>query len=94
LGLALLMLAVGTAQARPVRPPQAAVRQPGIPHLVIVEGDGGFIIRCETRANPQSVGIPRGAIPPLAIPLGASVRIDRAALQNPNHKDISHGETR
>lgn len=94
LGLALLALGMGTAEARPVRPQQAAARQPGHPHLVIVEGDGGFIIRCETRANPQSVGISRGAIPPFAIPLGASVRIDRAALQHSNQKDISHGETR
>lgn len=99
-GLSLALLALGAssaaskAEARPARRPQAVAPQSGRPHLVIVEGDGGFVIRCETQANPQNVGFPRGAIPPLAIPLGASVRIDRAALQNSNHKDISHGETR
>jgi hypothetical protein len=89
MSLALLALGTGTAEARSARQPQAAAQQPGRPHLVIVEGDGGFIIRCETQSGLQSVRFPSGAIP-----LGADVRIDRAALQHSNHKDISHGETR
>lgn len=100
LGLALLVMVAGNADARPIRHglpvPQPQQQQP---HLVIVQADGGFVIRCETARGPQDavfprVGIPRGAIPPFAIPLGASIHIDRAALQPSNQKDIEHGEIR
>lgn len=89
LSLALLALAAGSTEARPVQRSQTAAQHSGRPHLVIVEGDGGFVIRCEAPQRSQSVPFPRGAIP-----LGASVRIDRAALRHSNQKDISHGETR
>ncbi len=95
LGIALLALCTGVADARPTRRglpvPQAPQPQP---HLVITEGDGGFAIRCENPRHPPNPDLSRSAFQPLAVPLGASVRIDRAALQNSNHKDISHGETR
>ncbi|AZI37796.1 hypothetical protein NT2_06_00730 [Caenibius tardaugens NBRC 16725] len=88
--LALLAMTAGSAEAHPVRHglpvPQ---QQPQRPHLVIVEDNGGFVIRCETPRGPQDTRFPRGAIP-----LGASIHIDRAALQPSNQKDIDHGEIR
>ena len=89
LSLSLLALTVGTAEARPIQRLAPVSQPPGRPHLVIVEADGGFVIRCETPHEQQNVPFPRGAIP-----LGASVRIDRSALLPSNSKDISHGETR
>lgn len=94
LALVLSALVTEPTGARQITQAQMAAQQPGHPHLVIVESDNGFIIRCETRANPQSARLPNGAIPPFAIPLGASIRIDRAALLPTNTKDISHGEPR
>ncbi len=95
LGMAMLALCAGVADARPARPglPVPQATQPR-PRLVIVEGDGGFVIRCEYPKHSRDPAFPPGAIPLSSVPLGASVRIDRAALQNSNHKDISHGETR
>lgn len=99
-GLVLLAMAAGSADARPIRHGLPVPQQPQPrPHLVIVQADGGFVIRCETPQGPQDafiprVGIPRGAIPPFAIPLGTSIHIDRAALQPSNQKDIDHGEIR
>ncbi|MDE1917440.1 MAG: hypothetical protein KGJ57_12230 [Sphingomonadales bacterium] len=87
---ALLAMAAGNADARPIRHRLPVPQQPQPrPHLVIVQADGGFVIRCETPRGPQESGIPRGAIP-----LGASIHIDRAALQPTNQKDIDHGEIR
>lgn len=93
--LALLAMAAGTADAHPARrglpvPQQQQQR----PHLVIVETGGGFVIRCEAPRGPLDTHFPQGAILLGAIPLGTSVRIDRAALQPPNQKDIDHGQIR
>lgn len=87
-------IAAGSAEARPARTLHRAPQQAERPRLVIAEADGGFVIRCETKRGPQGAQFRRGAIPPFAIPLGASVRIDRAALPQFNEKDISHGEIR
>lgn len=97
-GLSMALLAFGTsaANAHPARrglPVPVTLQQPR-PRLVIVEQQGGFVIRCETPRDPQNPDFPRGAIQPFAIPLGASVRIDRAVLPHSNQKDIDHGETR
>jgi len=89
LSLALLALVVGTAEAHPARHPRPVVPQPRHPRLVIAQADGGFFIRCETPREQQNIPFPRGAIP-----LGASVHIDRTALLPSQQKDISHGETR
>lgn len=100
-GLSMALLALGAgvgadvaeAHPGPHGLPVPTASQPR-PHLVIVEDNGGFVIRCETPRGPQTQAFPRGAIPPLAIPLGTSVRIDRSALQHSNQKDNDHGEIR
>lgn len=92
--LGLAALAAGSAEARQARSLTRVPQQAERPRLVIADDDGGFVIRCETPRRPRDPNFPEGAIPLSTIPLGASVRIDRAALQNSNQKDISHGETR
>lgn len=88
-------VAADVAEAHPTRRglpmPQAPAPRP---HLVIVEDNGGFVIRCETPRGFQEPQFPRGAVPLRAIPLGTSIRIDRAALQPSNQKDIDHGQIR
>ncbi|QCI92410.1 hypothetical protein [Novosphingobium sp. EMRT-2] len=93
--MALLALGASAANAHPARRGlPAPVPQQSRPRLVIVEHQGGFVIRCETPRGPQNPDFPRGAIPPFAIPLGASVHIDRAALPHSNQKEHDHGEIR
>lgn len=89
LGLALLAMVAGSADARPIRHGLPVPLQQQQPHLVIVQANGSFVIRCETPRGPQDAVFPRGAIP-----LGTSIHIDRAALQPSNQKDIEHGEIR
>lgn len=85
----LLLLPAGAAQActptleRPTGPSAKASR------LTIAQTDGGYIIRASASGIPAVSGWPC-----CVIPLGASVRIDRAALQHSNQKDTSHGKTR
>lgn len=100
-GLSMTLLALGAgvgaeaAEAHPARHGLPVPTAPQVrPHLVIVEDNGGFVIRCETPRRLRDPDSPRGAIPPLAIPLGTSVRIDRSALQHSNQKDNDHGEIR
>lgn len=90
-GIALVAMVAGTANAHPAWQalPVPQLQQQQRPHLVIVQADGGFVIRCVMTRGSLNSAIPRGAIP-----LGASVRIDRTALQPSDQKDIDHGETR
>lgn len=97
---AAICVAPDVAEAHPTRRelpmPQAPAPRP---HLVIVEDNRGFVIRCETPRGFQEPQFPRGAVPlgaspSRAIPLGTSIRIDRAALQPSNQKDIDHGQIR
>lgn len=71
--------------ARPVPlPPQGPM------HLVVSEGDAGFVIHAATPA-----AIPVEAAPPQApVSLGNSVRIDRRAFIPTSTKDIPNGEDR
>lgn len=85
----LLLLPAGTAQActpAPERPTGPSGKTSG---LTITQTDGEYIIRASASGIPAMSGSPC-----CVIPLGASVRIDRAALQHSNQKDISDGETR
>lgn len=95
LSIAVLALGASTANAHPAPhgTPTPTAQQPR-PRLVAVEREGGFVIRCETRRGPQNPDFPRGAIPARSIPLGSSIRIDRAALPHSNQKDNDHGEIR
>lgn len=88
-GIALLTTVAATASAHPARQSLPAPQQQQRPRLVINQAEGGFVIRCEMPPGSQNSGLPRGAVP-----LGASIRIDRTALQLSKQKDIDHGQTR
>lgn len=86
----LIALGVSYAQAHPARHRLPVSQTPAPqPHLVVAEGDGGFVIHGAIVRASQSMQI---SLP--NIPLGDSVRLDPRLLLSSSTKEIPDGETR
>lgn len=86
----LVALGVGYAQAHPARHRLPVSQTPAPqPHLVVAEGDGGFVIRDATVRASQSMQI---LLP--NIPLGDSVQLDPHLLFPSSTKEIPDGKPR
>ncbi|RQW46087.1 hypothetical protein [Novosphingobium sp. LASN5T] len=60
-------------------------------HLVVSEGDTGFVIHA---AAPVPASVEATTPPQAPVSIGDSVRIDRRAFIPPSTKDIPNGEDR